>query len=82
MIVDSHTHLFSKDFESYPRQSEPPEVRRVVASAEQLKAEMDAAGVDRGGDYFALDLLMGQQLCDGLPGRFQRVAGYRCAGRS
>ena len=47
MIVDSHTHLFSKDFESYPRQSEPPEVRRVVASAEQLKAEMDAAGVDR-----------------------------------
>jgi predicted TIM-barrel fold metal-dependent hydrolase len=48
MIIDGHTHLYSRDTERYPL-GDPESAYRPEAdgSADTLKSEMDAAGVDR-----------------------------------
>ena len=48
MIIDGHTHLYSRDTERYPL-GDPDSTYRPEAdgSADTLKKEMDAAGVDR-----------------------------------
>ena len=48
MIVDGHTHLFSLDTERYPLANPEADYRpEADGSAETLKQEMDASGVDR-----------------------------------
>lgn len=48
MIVDAHTHLFSLDTARYPLANPEADYRPAAdGSADTLKREMDAAGVDR-----------------------------------
>ncbi len=52
MIVDTHTHVVAGDANRYPLRPMPLDVgewfREAPVTAEQLLAEMDTAGVDRG----------------------------------
>ena len=47
MIIDTHAHIYSSDEERYPPIDDPLRPPAGTGSAEHLRREMDAAGVDR-----------------------------------